>query len=118
MRVLFDQATPVPVRFHLPQHEIRTAAEEGWGRLGNGELLAAAEAAGFDVLLTTDKNLRYHQNLSKRKIAIVVLGQQQWPKLRANVHLVVKAVEAAEPGGYIEVDLPDEFTPDHPEQKP
>jgi hypothetical protein len=76
MRVLFDQATPLPIRSHLKGHEIRTAAQEGWATLKNGEMLNAAERAGFDVLLTTDKNIRYQQNLSERKIAIVVLGQQ------------------------------------------
>src|SRR5882757_10011340 len=108
MRVLFDQATPVPIRPHLERHEVRTVAEEGWDTLKNGELLATAEAAGFDVLLTTDKNIRYQQNLSERKIAIVVLGQQQWPRLRPHVRLVVEAVNAALPGSYVEVDLPAE----------
>jgi hypothetical protein len=106
MRVLFDQATPVPIRPHLEGHEVRTAAQEGWDTLKNGELLAAAEASGFDVLLTTDKNIRYQQDLSKRKIAIVVLSEQQWPRLRAHIGLVVEAVNAAVPGSYIEVDLP------------
>ena len=77
MRVLFDQATPVPIRPHLEGHEVRTATQKGWNTLKNGELLAAAETAGFDVLLTTDKNIRYQQDLSRRKIAIVVLGEQQ-----------------------------------------
>ena len=83
MRVLFDQATPVPIRPHLKGHEVRTAAQQGWDRLKNGELLVAAEADGFDVLLTTDKNMRYQQNIAGRKIAVVVLGLQQWPSLAA-----------------------------------
>jgi predicted nuclease of predicted toxin-antitoxin system len=58
MRVLFDQATPVPLRQFLEGHTVRTAAQEKWDRLRNGELLDAAEAAGFDVLVTTDKNMR------------------------------------------------------------
>ena len=81
-------------------------AQEGWDRLKNGELLAVAEEAGFEVFLTTDKNIRYQQNLSERKIAIVVLGQQHWPKLRAHIQLVVEAVNTAVPGSYIEVDFP------------
>ena len=89
MRVLFDQATPVPIRFFLESHTVSTAAHEGWERLQNGELLNAAEAAGFDVLVTTDKNMRYQQNLAGRKIAIIVLGKQQWPEVRPQVHLVV-----------------------------
>jgi len=69
-------------------------------------LLAAAEIAGFDLLLTTDKNMRYQQNLTGRKIAIVVLGQQQWPRLRPHVQRVVEAVNAATAGSYAEVDIP------------
>src|ERR1700687_4111580 len=82
MRVLFDQATPVPIRSHLEGHDVRTAAQQGWDTLKNGELLAAAEADGFDVVLTTDKNMPYQQNLAGRKIAVVVLGVQQWPNLQ------------------------------------
>lgn len=59
MRILFDQATPVPIRAFLKGHTVRTAAQEGWDKLSNGELLIAAEVAGFDALLTTDKNLVY-----------------------------------------------------------
>jgi len=108
MRILFDQGTPVPIRHHLKGHEVRTVAQQGWGTLKNGELLAAAEAAGFDVFLTTDKNIRYQQNLSQRKIAIVVLGEQQWPRLRSHVRLVLEAVSAALPGSYRETHLPEE----------
>jgi len=68
-------------------------------------LLTAAEQAGFDLLLTTDKNIRFQQNLSGRKIAIVVLGQQQWPQLRLRIEPVVEAVNAATPGSYIEVAM-------------
>jgi len=106
MRVLFDQATPVPIRVHLEGQEVKTVAEEGWSTLKNGELLAVAESAGFDVLLTTDKNIRYQQNLSNRKIAIVVIGEQQWPKLRPYVSLVLDAVNSATPGSYAEVEIP------------
>jgi hypothetical protein len=106
MRVLFDQVVPVPIRSHLARHEIRTAAEQGWETLKNGELLTAAEAAGFHVFLTTDKNIRYQQNLSERAIAIVVLGQPQWPKLRPHVRFVVDAVNTATPGSYQEVEFP------------
>lgn len=59
MKVLFDQGTPVPLRNHLPRHAVETAYERGWGGLRNGELLARAEAEGFDALVTTDQNLRH-----------------------------------------------------------
>jgi len=92
MRILFDQATPVPIRSYLERLVVRTAAQQGWGELRNGDLLRAAEGAGFDLLLTTDKNIRYQQNLAGRKIAIVVLSQQQWPRLRPDIQRVIDAV--------------------------
>jgi len=76
MRVLFDQGVPVPLRVLLEGHSVRTAAEESWDRLRNAELLTAAEAARFDVFLTTDKNLQYQQNLAGRRIAVIVLTKQ------------------------------------------
>jgi len=107
MRVLFDQATPVPLRSFLSDHTVRTAAEQRWATLDNGALLNVAEAAGFDVLVTTDKNMRYQQNLTGRVIAIVVLGYPQWgPALQRAVGRVVAAVNAATPGSYTEVDIP------------
>jgi hypothetical protein len=106
MRVLFDQATPVPIRASLDQHSVSTASQQGWDRLKNGDLLTAAENAGFDVFLTTDKNIRYQQDLTRRKIAVVVLGRQQWPQLRPHVQRIVEAVNAAAVGGYVEVDIP------------
>jgi hypothetical protein len=107
MLVLFDQGTPVPIRPFLREHTVQTAAQRGWDTLKNGELLKAAEDAGFDVLVTPDKNIRYQQNLTVRKIAIVVLGNPQWPVLRLHVDRVVEAVSAAKPGSYTEVDIPD-----------
>jgi hypothetical protein len=107
MRVLFDQGTPVPLRSFLTRHSVRTAAEQQWSTLGNGDLLDAAEAAGFEVLVTTDKKIRHQQNLAKRRIAIVVLGRSQWPVLQLYVERVVAAVDAVTPGGSIEVEIPD-----------
>jgi hypothetical protein len=104
VRVLFDQATPVPLRRFLQEPAVRTAAQEGWQQPQNGELLNVAEAAGFDVLITTDKNLRYQQNLTSRQIAIIVLSKQQWPHLQAHAELVVAAVNVAHPGTYTEVE--------------
>jgi predicted nuclease of predicted toxin-antitoxin system len=68
MLVLFDQGTPVPIRRFLKNHTVRTAAQEGWDRIANGDLIIRAEAARFDVLLTTDKNLEYQQNLKGTKL--------------------------------------------------
>ena len=106
MLVLFDQGTPVPIRPHLAHHTVRTAAQQGWAAFGNGELLTAAELAGFDVFVTTDKNIRYQQNLAGRRIAIVVIGYPQWPGLERHVYRVVAAVNEATPGSYVEIEIP------------
>jgi hypothetical protein len=107
MLILFDQATPVPIRSFLKGHTVRTAAQQGWDTLKNGDLLSAAEEAGFDVFLTPDKNIRYQQDLTDRKIALVVIGNAQWPALRHHVERVVAAVNAAQPGTYTEVNFLD-----------
>jgi hypothetical protein len=106
MLILFDNGVPAPLRHALKGHVIVEAYERGWDRLLNGELIAAAEAAGFDVLVTTDKNIRFQQNLKDLKMAFVVLGNQQWPTLRRFVEKVTAAVNAAPPGSYIEVEIP------------
>jgi hypothetical protein len=73
MLVLFDNGTPRTLaRFLIDHHMVTEARARGWEKLENGELLSEAEAAGFEVLVTTDKNLRYQQNLKGRKIAIGV----------------------------------------------
>lgn len=106
MLILFDNGTPAPLRDALPGHTVVEAIERGWDRLVNGELILAAEGAGFDILITTDKNMRYQQNLTDRKIAFVVLGNQQSPTLRRYVDKVATAVNAATPGSYSEVEIP------------
>ena len=72
----------------------------------NGELLRAAEEAGFEVLLTTDKNLIYQQNLSNRKIAIVVLGNSRWSLIEPALQLISDAVDAAKSARYTLVEIP------------
>jgi hypothetical protein len=106
MLVLFDHSTPAPLRDALQAHTVVEAIERGWERLENGALLDAAEAAGFEILVTADKNMRHQQNLAARKIAIVVLGNAQWPVLRRCVDRVVAALNAAAPGSYTEVEVP------------
>ena len=106
MLVLFDHSTPAPLRYALKAHVVVDAVERGWERPGNGALLDAAEAAAFEILVTADKNMRHQQNLAGRKIAIVVLGNAQWPVLRQHVDKVVAALDAATPGSYNEVEIP------------
>lgn len=104
MRILFDQGVPHPLRRFLRPHEVVLARDMAWGRLTNGALLAAAERE-FDVIVTTDKNLKYQQNLATRVIAIVVLPTTNWRDLSRITNHVLQAVDAITPGAYVEVPL-------------
>ena len=106
MKVLFDQGTPVPLREFLSGHEVSTAYELGWSALRNGELLAMAEAGGFQVFVTTDNNLRYQQNLQERIIAIVVLSSTSWPLIQLRVADIKLAIDQAAASGFVEVLIP------------
>lgn len=105
MRVLFDQGTPIPLREFLTQHEVATAFERGWSKLKNGELMDAAEKDGFEILVTTDQNLRYQQNLASRRIAIVVVSTTSWPRIQRVVGDVVRAIDSASEGTLKEVEI-------------
>jgi hypothetical protein len=107
MLILFDHGTPSPLSSFLKDHTVKKTKDLGWDSLSNGELLKAAEKAAFEIFLTTDKNIRYQQNLADRTIAIVVLGNSRWPVLRRHVERVVTAIGSAKPGTYTEVEVPD-----------
>jgi hypothetical protein len=106
MVVLFDHSVPAPLSPYLIGHIVTEARDRGWDTLSNGDLLSEAERAGFHVLLTGDKNIRYQQNLSGRKIAVVVLSTPPWPLVRLHTAIVAAAVNAATPGSYAEVEIP------------
>ena len=106
MRVLFDQGTPEPLRHSLTQHETATAFERGWSKLKNGELLDTAEKEGFAVLVTTDSNLKYQQNLQSRRIAVVVLTTPSRPRIQRAIPSIVRAIDQAAVASYAEVEIP------------
>ena len=107
MRVLLDQGTPAPLRWPLPNHSVATAFELNWARLTNGELLESAEEA-FDVLVTTDRNLRYQQNLTGRRLAILVLPTTSWPRLEPHAPAIARAIVGLRPGELLEWSFPRE----------
>ena len=107
MKILFDQGTPAPLRNHLPGHQISTAHEMGWSELSNGDLLRATVDAGFELFITTDKNLRHEQNLRRFHLAILVLPTTNWPRIRLHVQIVAEAVNAIRPGQFQELASPD-----------
>jgi hypothetical protein len=105
MRILFDHSTPAPLRYALTNHVVVEAVERGWETLENGALLDAAEAEGFEAFVTAVKNIRNQQNLAGRRIAVVILGDAQWPVLRQHVDRVVDALRV-DASSYIEVEIP------------
>ena len=107
MRILFDKNDPVGVRRFLLKHEVQTIVEMQWpDQLENGELLKMAEQAGFEVLVTSDQNIRYQQNLAGRKLALVVLGSNIWPVVRQYSAAIMARVDGATPGGYDFIAMP------------
>ena len=90
----------------MTDHIVEEARSRGWDTLGNGELLDAAEAAGFDVFVTTDRNIRYQQNLTGRKIAIIVIDKARWRLIRRRLPEIAAAVAAAERGSFVQVEIP------------
>jgi hypothetical protein len=105
MKVLFDQGTPVPLRRYLHPHRVDTSAERGWSSLQNGHLLENAESDGYDAFITTDKNLKYQQNLTGRKLRILVLSTTSWPRISKRVDQVRDALEHLDEGGYTEIEI-------------
>ena len=106
MRILFDQGTPVPLRRFLVGNDVATAYERGWSAVTNGDLIRLAEQQGFELLITTDTNLRYQQNLQSRTIAILVLSTTSWPRIKATADQVVEVVADLAPGDYCELRIP------------
>ncbi len=105
MLILFDHGTPAPLRRFLASHSVVTAFELGWATLKNGVLLQSAELAGYELLITTDKNMFHQQNLHGRKIAIVALGQANWPIVKAHIAQIITAINVAEPGSYQIIEM-------------
>ena len=105
MRVLFDHAIPVPLRDYLSEHAVDTAVDRGWSELSNGELLESADRQGYQVLITSDQSIRHQQNLSRRRIVIVVLLSNRWPRVRLRIDEIRAAVDGMEPGEVKEVAI-------------
>jgi len=104
MKILFDQGTPAPLRYELSGHSVSTASEMGWSNLDNGDLLSEAEKA-FDLLITTDQNLKYQQNLAGRRISILVLMTTSWPKIQRGISDIVATIAAMQPGNFRELSF-------------
>ena len=107
MRVVLDQGTPAPLRRLLPGHDVATAFELGWATLTNGEFLAAAEDAGFEAVITTDKNLRHQQSVRGRSLGVLVLPTTKWPVVREQATRIQSALTELQPGEITDVRFDD-----------
>jgi hypothetical protein len=105
MLIIFDQNAPRPLRKFLPNHTVKTAGEMGWATLTNSDLLNAADEARFEVLVTSDQNLTSQQNLARRRIGVVVLGNGRWSRVQRHLSQVVAAIDAARPGTLTFVEI-------------
>ena len=105
MRILFDQGTPVSLRRYLTSHVVDTAFERGWSALHNGALLNIAEQEGYDLLITTDQNLRYQQRLADRQRSLIVLLSTSWPRIQLRIDAIQAAVANSVAGGYQEIPI-------------
>ncbi len=105
MKILFDQGTPRPLRRHLHGHSVDTASEKGWSDLGNGHLIERAEHEDYQVLITTDQNIRYQQNLAGRRLALIVLLSTTWPDIQLKVEEILIALTEVKPGELREVPI-------------
>ncbi|MBO0861330.1 MAG: DUF5615 family PIN-like protein [Chloracidobacterium sp.] len=105
MNILLDECTPRIVKKRLPHFAIRTVQEMGWAGIKNGALLKLAEAH-FEVFITTDKNLRYQQNLAKKKLAVILLPTNQVPIIAALIPEIEAALNEIQIGEFIEIPFP------------
>jgi hypothetical protein len=106
IRILLDQNAPLGLRRAFRQHEITHAGELDWGKLRNGEMIRVAEEAGFAIMITCDRNVRYQQHLEGRPIALIELSGGGWPTIRNHLDRILAAVEGAQPGSYTVVSMP------------
>ncbi len=104
MKVLLDENLPHLLRNNLGDHEVFTVRYKGWAGLKNGELIKVAQDGGFEVFITGDQTLSYEQNLTARRVAIVVLSSIDWHILRENLPPILAALDSATPGSFQEVE--------------
>lgn len=105
MKILLDECTPAIVKKRLPHRDIHTVQAMGRSGVKNGEMLKAAEGQ-FDVFITTDKNLRYQQNLGQSKLAILQLPTNQVPVVDALMPTIDAALDNIQVGDFVELPFP------------
>ena len=104
MKILLDECTPHVLKRLLTGFEITTVQDQGWAGITNGTLLRLAEE-NFDVLITSDQNLKYQQNLANRQIAILQLPTNKVPIIVRLASVVQSALDNIEAGDFVEVPM-------------
>jgi hypothetical protein len=107
MRIILDESVPQKLRLLIEGHTVVTAWYQGWSGLQNGALLDAAEQAGFELFITADQELSYQQNLTGRKMALMVLSTNNWDFIKAAIAKITAEIDAVTPGSYTEVEIPE-----------
>ena len=106
MRILLDHNIPAPLRYALRGHQVEIAYERGGAELQNGDLIAEAESAGFDLLITSDQGIRYQQNWAVRSLALLVLSTNDWTRLRRFKERILEVVDSIQPSACVELEVP------------
>ena len=104
MIVLLDEPLPHRLRTAIGGHDVSTTAYRGWDGLKNGVLLRTAEEAGVQVFVTCDQSVPEQQNLRQRRLGVVVLSKQEWPRISEHIMEVQRAVDLCMPGSVTNVD--------------
>jgi hypothetical protein len=108
MKIILDESVPQKLRLLIDgRHTVVTTWFQGWSGLKNGELLNAAEEAGFELFITADQELSYQQNLKNRKMAVLVLSTNNWDFIKAGIAQITAGIDAVKPGSYAEVEIPE-----------
>jgi hypothetical protein len=108
MKIILDESVPQKLRLLIEGgHTVVTAWFQGWSGLKNGALLTAAEEAGFDLFITADQELTYQQNLTGRKMAVLVLSTNNWGFVKAGIAEIMAGISGVTPGSYTEVEIPE-----------
>ena len=102
MRILLDECTPRVLKHRLRAHHVSTVQEMGWAGLKNGNLLAAADGR-FDLFMTTDKNLRFQQNLKKYSFAVLLLPSNRVSVIISLIPEIEAALNSINAGDFIEI---------------
>lgn len=105
MKILPDECVPWPMHRALAGHNCHTAQQQGWGGIKNGRLLQLAESE-FDLFITSDQNVRYQQNLSGRRIAILELSTNKLRRIESAADIIRAAVAAIKPGEFRQLEIP------------